>query len=125
MCIKNNHACLHVKGGILFFKYKDHTHIGLRQAIEIVSARMQLQKGVSYPILCDIRGIKVIDKDARRYLAKEGSLYSKAVALIVDTPVSESISNLFLKTNNPSVPTKIFKNEEEGLQFLESYKEHE
>ncbi|MCX2680638.1 hypothetical protein OOZ15_11855 [Galbibacter sp. EGI 63066] len=120
-CIENSYAYISIQGGILFFEYKDQVTIGLQQAIEVVATRIKLQNGIPYPILCDIRGIKNIDKDARRYLSTEGSLLSKAVALISDTPLSHIVSELYVKNNNPPVPTKVFNEMEEGLAYLKSF----
>ncbi|MCX2681938.1 hypothetical protein OOZ15_18450 [Galbibacter sp. EGI 63066] len=121
-CIENSCAYISLEGGILFFKYKDQVTIGLKQAIEVVAARMKLQRGIAYPILCDINGIMEVDRDARKYLAIEGALLSKAIALITDNPVSERISNMYVKNYIPNVPVKICKDQEEGLKFLSFYK---
>ena len=121
--VESDLVSLCVKGGILFFKYKDQIHLGLQQAIEIVATRMKLQRGVPYPILCDISGVMDVDSEARRYLAVEGALLSKAIAFITDKPISERISHMFLKNYSAKFPVKVFKSKEEALKFLDLYKQ--
>lgn len=121
-CIENSYAYISLEGGILFFKYKNQVTIGLQQAMEVVADRMKLQRGIPYPILCDIKGVMEVDRDARKYLAIEGTLLSRAIALITGNPVSERISNMYVKNYIPNVPVKICKDQEEGLKFLSLYK---
>lgn len=111
-----------LKSGILFFKYKDHIRIGLKQAVEVVNTRLKLQEGIAYPILCDISGVREVDKDARNYLATEGSLFSKAIAFITDKPVSAQISKMFITNYTPPIPIRICQNKEEALDFLNAFK---
>ncbi len=115
---ENEYAEYCIDNGVVLFVYKQNIAIELAGAMEIVSDRLKLQKGKAYPILCDIRGIKDINKDARRYLATEGSLLTKAVAFISDTPLSQMLTDLYLIANIPPIPTKVVGNELEGMEFL-------
>ena len=94
----------------------------LSEAVCVVKDRLDLQKGQFMPVLCDIRQIKEINKAARVYLSIEGSAFIKAVAFIVDSPVSESLSSFYIHTNRPSIPTRSFNNVQEALKYLEAYK---
>ncbi|MCM5663653.1 DUF7793 family protein [Galbibacter mesophilus] len=119
--MENDYANLWIKDGILYFKYKDHVHIDLKKSIEIVSARLALQKGLEYPILSDITGVRELSKDARSYLASEGSVLSKAVAFVTNRPVSGRISKMFVENYRPSVPVKICNSTEEAITFLKTF----
>lgn len=121
MNIENNFASFWVQSGILFFKYKEDVVIDLAAAIQIVTDRLQLQKGKSYPILCDTRGVKSIDMNARRYLAGEGSVFIKAVALVQDNPLSRIFSEIYVQGNKPPIPIKICNGTDEALSFLHGY----
>lgn len=118
MKIENDYASLWIENNLLFFIYKEHVDIDLKAAIKIVEDRLKIQNGLSYPILCDIRGIRNINIEARDYLASEGSLYSTAVALISNTPLSDILSAMYVANSSPKVPTKVFTNYDEGLQYL-------
>ncbi len=119
--IVNDYATYKIDNGILFFTYKENIILRLAEAIEIVTERIAFQNGKAYPILCDIRGIKHIDKDARRYLSTEGAQLTKAVAFISDNPLSHILSNVYLKANTPPNPIKVVGTELEGIKFLSDY----
>ncbi|TXG39577.1 DUF7793 family protein [Seonamhaeicola maritimus] len=107
--------------GILHIVYHQGVSIDLDAAIQVVKDRLLLQEGQSFPILCDIRGIKIINKPARAYVAIEGSTLIKAVAVIVEPPVSEMLSELYIRTSTPPIPTQSFEHIEDALLFLNKY----
>ncbi len=119
--IKNEYAKFWIENDILFYVYKNGVEITLEVAIQIVKDRILFQQGKSYVMLCDIRGIKKVDKNARDYLATEGSVLLKAVALLSNTPLSEIISDFYVKTSPPSIVTKEFNDYEEALSYLNAY----
>lgn len=119
--LENDFARYRLRNGILYFDYKENVIMHLEEAIKIVDDRLRLQEGKPYPILCNTRGIKSIDKDARWYLATEGSQLAIAVALIRDTPLSRLLAEMYMLGSIPSVPTTIVDNETEGLEFLIKY----
>jgi hypothetical protein len=118
---ENEYAEYCIDNGVVRFIYKQNIAIQLAGAMEIVSDRLQLQNGKAYPILCDIRGIKDINKDARSYLATEGSTLTKAVAFISDNPLSHILTDVYIMANMPPTPTKVVSNELEGMEFLSKF----
>jgi len=121
MNIENNFASFWIQKGILYFKYKEDVDIDLAAALQIVTDRLQLQKGKTYPILCDTRGVKSIDKNARRYLASEGAIFIKALALVCENPLSRIFSEIYIQGNTPPIPAKICNDTKEALSFLHGY----
>ncbi|CAD5268119.1 MULTISPECIES: hypothetical protein [unclassified Imperialibacter] len=120
--IENEFASFFLKDGILHFIYKPNTELNLDAAKKVVEDRKTIQKGKSYPVLCDIRGLKDVDKVARDFLAKEGSSLVDAVALVVDSPAYEFMANFYLKVSKPDVPTKMFSSIEEALEYIKKFK---
>ncbi len=120
--IENIYSELWIKDDILFFSYKDNVTIDLSAAKMIVKDRLYLQQGKVMPVLCDMRGIAEIDKAARDYLALEGSLLIKIVALVVSPPISQLISMFYLKTSAPALTTKVFTNRDDAIAFLKQDK---
>jgi hypothetical protein len=118
---ENDFAQFWIEEGIVFFVYKPNTSIDLDAAKKIVNDRIEFQKRIEYPIFCDIRSMKNADKAARDYLAKEGSSYTKGVAVIVDSPMTKIIGNFYLGLNKPVAPTKMFTAKEEALAFLKQF----
>lgn len=120
---ENEYAEYGIENGVVRFIYKQNLTIQLAGAMKIVSDRLQLQNGKAYPILCDIRGIKDVTKDARSFLANEGSVLTKAVAFISDNPLSHILTDLYILANMPPVPTKVVSDELEGMEFLSEFME--
>lgn len=120
--IENDYAKFWIEKDILFFVYKNGVTIDLKASMEIVKDRLLLQQGKSFLIFCDIRGIKTIDKNARNYLAIEGSVLIEAVAVLSNTPLTITISDFYIKTSVPSITTKEFIEKSDAFLFLNSYK---
>ena len=115
---ENEYATYHIQDDILHMVYKSRTSINLPMAIRIVEDRLVLQEGLSYKILCDIRGICQIDKAARDYLAIEGSVLVSATAFLVEPTVTRAISEFYLLVNNPPVPSRTFTELEAAKTYL-------
>jgi hypothetical protein len=118
---ENNYARFWISDGILFFEYKPNTIIDLKTAQCVVTDRIHFQNERSYPVLCDIRGIVSTDKAGRDYLAQSGSILTQAVGLLVDEKVILTISTFYLQISKPTVPTKIFTNEDDALVYLKQF----
>lgn len=118
---ENQYAKFWISNGILIFEYKPNTILDLEATQRIVADRIHFQNEVSYPVLCDVRGIVNTDKSGRDYLAQSGSVLTKAVALIVQQKVSITISNFYLRISKPTVPTRLFNNQKEALDYLQQF----
>ncbi|NDP27743.1 MAG: hypothetical protein GZ087_10005 [Flavobacterium sp.] len=118
---ENEFARFWIEGTILYFIYKDSVNINLAAAECIVADRIQFQNDVAYPVFCDARGIVSMDKPARDYLAKSGSLLTKAVGLLVSEQVSVMVSYFYLKINKPNVPTRLFTDQLAAIVFISNY----
>lgn len=118
---ENDYATFWIEAGVVYFVYKANTSIDLNAAKQILRDRITFQGEVDYPIYCDIRGMRRADKEARDFLAKEGSSYTKAVAIIVDSPMTKIIGNFYLGLNKPTAPTKMFTEKQEALEYLKQF----
>ncbi|MDX1829311.1 MAG: hypothetical protein R3342_07175 [Lutibacter sp.] len=118
---ENEYAKFWVNNQILFFEYKPDLVIDLKAAQQIVKDRITFQNEVTYPIFCDIRGVVYFNKASRDYLAKSGSILTKAVGILVHQKVSKAISSFYLEISKPTVPTKLFEDKSKALQFLSNY----
>jgi len=116
---ENTYAVYLLTEDLLHIIYKKVPGINLKAAQLIVKDRMELQEGKTMPVLCDIREVRNIDKAARDYLALDGSLWVKKLALLVDPPVTDMISSIYLDTHAHKVPTRTFSNTSEALAYLE------
>lgn len=105
---------------LLYFIYKPIPHLDLGIAKSIVSSRILFQESQSYLIFCDTGGIVDSSKAARDYLAQEGSLLAKAIAIYDQRGIGEFMLNYYLLRNKPLVPTEFFMDREEAVAFLKS-----
>ena len=88
----------------------------------IVSHRITFQEDEAYPIFCDTRGLSDSSKEARDFLALEGSILTKAIALYDDRNVAKFMLDYYHLRNRPIVPSFSFNQRESALEFLEGYK---
>ncbi|MFD2586051.1 hypothetical protein ACFSQJ_03870 [Croceitalea marina] len=115
---ENEYATYHIQESILHIVYKSKVTIDLPAAVRIVQDRLRLQEGLSYKVLCDIRGIYEVDKPARDYLAIEGSTMVTKVAYLIEPTISKAISEFYLRITNPPIPSKVFFSAEDARLFL-------
>lgn len=118
----NSYATFWVDDGILNFIYHPEVVLDITAAETVVADRIKFQEGKEYPVFCDTRGIKDTEKAARDFLAKEGSLLALAVAFLVNPPISQAITDFYIRTNKPITPTKIFSEKYEAIKFLQAFR---
>ncbi|OBX25801.1 hypothetical protein A9996_07670 [Gelidibacter algens] len=120
MPFQNDFATYEFNDGILHVRYK-HIVLEHNAALCIVRDRLEIQKGLGMPVLCDIRAVREITKSARSYFSFEGSTLLTAVAFVVGPPVSKSLSSYYLHTNPHAVPSKIFVDIDTAVKFLKTF----
>jgi hypothetical protein len=118
---ENEYASFWIEADIVYFVYKPNVVVSLEAARKIVEDRVRFQDREDFPIYCDIRGMKSADKEARNYLAKEGSSYARAVAVVVDSPMSKIIGNIYLGLNKPITPSRLFTDEKDAVEYLKQF----
>lgn len=111
--------------GILTAVFKKGSTIDITTAREVVRTRLRFTGDENYPTI--IKGGLGISftKEARDFLSSdEGVQGIAAAALIADNFLTSTLANFFLKVTvqKPKVPTRIFKNEEKALEWLNQYK---
>lgn len=118
---ENDFAIYLMTDELLHIIYKKVHCVDLMAAQLVVRDRMQIQEGKEMPVLCDIRELRTINKAARDYLALEGSLWVKALALLIDPPVTDDLSTFYLNIHPSKIPTASFTTKSEALAFLHAY----
>jgi hypothetical protein len=68
-----------------------------------------------------MRGMHTSTKEAGDYFANEGTNLVKAVALIIGTPLTNMMGNIFFKICKQKVPLKLFPNEKKAIDWLKLY----
>ncbi|MBC7000467.1 hypothetical protein [Cytophaga sp. FL35] len=118
---ENEYAVYSIEKNIVHIAYKPGIAINRTAAVQIVKDRIAFQEEQSYPILCDIRQLRKIDKPARDYLALEGSTLVKALAFMIDSPVTDAMIQFYIRTNHSSIPTASFYQKEKAIGFLQRF----
>jgi hypothetical protein len=94
--------------------------IVLEDAIAATEAVTQLTGGRRSPMLVDLHDASRQDRAALREFARRGDVVS-AIALIVGTPLSRMMGNLFVSMSKPLFPTRLFDNEASALAWLQPF----
>lgn len=108
--------------GICRTKTKPQAEIDIEEALENSKAVNSFYTEKKYPLLVDARDIKSITKEARKQFAvndRDTGIIS--FALIVKSPLSRVIGNFFMGLNKPSIPARLFDNEEEAILWLKKF----
>ena len=121
VAIENEFAKFWIDDGIMHFVYNQGLVIDLPTAKKIVADRIRCQNNIPYPAFADCRGLKEINREARDYLAKQGSDLVIACALLSGSIVHRTIGNFYLTLNKPSIPTKLFTEKAEALNWLQQF----
>lgn len=96
--------------------------VTLDEAKENSEAVMSLE-GEKYPLLVNTCGIKSITKEARDHFAVNNRATKiTAMAIVIDSPLTKTVGNFFMKFSKPSVPSKLFSTEETAIEWLNNYK---
>lgn len=103
---------------IVHIIYKKGVEIDLGASKQIVRDRLMFQEERAYPVLCDIRQLRKVDKPARDYLALEGSQLVNALAFVIEPPVTDAMTQFYLKTNHPDIPTAAFRDLAKAVAYL-------
>ena len=106
--------------GIVEIRWVPGTTALLEDATAALEALAQLAGGRRSRLLVDMRDTGSQDRPTRAEWARRGDLLS-AVALIVGTPLSRLVGNLFINMSRPPTPTRLFDNEASAVAWLKAF----
>ena len=119
---ENGYGIYWKEDDILFFEFKNNAVIDLPAAQQIIADRLQTQQEKPFSVLCIMNGVVNINKAARDYFAQQGSVLIKAVAIVANQgSFAFLMSSFYVRVNKPQVPTKVFSDKSNALQFLKSF----
>jgi hypothetical protein len=114
---------LWLEDGILYFEYFPGVEISMEDAIEISERQRQLIEGKRRPVLGDISQVRSISREARTYFASDDfQETNSALALLVNSPVSKVIGNMFIGFSKTIFPTRLFTSRSKALEWLQAFK---
>jgi hypothetical protein len=106
--------------GIVHVVWAPRTTPLLQDAIATQEAMAKVTGGRRAPLVVDMRDTGPQDRQTRAEWARPTGLLS-AVALIVGSPLSRIMGNLFLRMNKPAFPVQLFDNEESAIAWLKGF----
>ncbi len=121
--LENDFCQMWLSNGIMILEYKPKLVINLHVAKQILSDRLKLANGVTRPLLLDARNFISMDRASMKfYKTKETIQYINASAFISGSALGSLAGNIFLTMERPLVPTKLFTNGKNALEWLEKFK---
>lgn len=91
-------------------------------ATEVINAVRDVSGGKRVPVLADIREMKKLSREARKYFGgPKVAIVQSATALLIDSGVSAVIGNFSLQVDRQTLPTRLFTSEAKALAWLEAF----
>ena len=107
-----------LEDGIMRCVNKTSESHGIEDAIENVLAADKISNGSSYLMIADIRKVKRVSLEARKYYTSKANKNVIACVFLVSSPVSSIIGRVFLGINRPSFPVWLTRTEDEAIKWL-------
>ena len=106
--------------GIVVVTWVPQVTANLEDAIACVEAMARLPGGRRCPLLVNMLDTCPQDRKTRAVWTRRSDLLS-AVGLVVGTPLSRMVGNLFLTVSRPPFPIRLFDNEESAVAWLKDF----
>ncbi len=119
--VKTPYMKIWMEENILRCIFTEQLEMDLEIAKHCVATRIAFSEGKSHLCLIDMRELKSTTKEAREYMGVEGAKLITAGALLIGSPLTRMLGNIFLTINKPNVPTKLFTDETEAKEWLKQY----
>lgn len=121
--VETEHYIIWLENGITHLVYKPGFVVTLDIAKQIVKKRIEVSGGITRPAFIDITRMVAVNKEARKYLAREeAARHISAGAIYLDNYVHYLAGRVFLNIDKPNIPSKLFTCKEKALRWLEPYK---
>ncbi|MBK6835697.1 MAG: hypothetical protein IPG89_16040 [Bacteroidetes bacterium] len=105
--------------GIIHVFYKEHTELDVKLQLEMLDVYIELCENKPYPFIFEAEEYITVTKEARdNALSLEDKSPLAVSAILVKNLAHKLIADFYLKFNKPRRPYKVFKNFEEGLDWL-------
>ena len=120
---QNEEVEIWLEKGIIHSVLAPSVVLTLESAKKTVAERLKISNSQTHPILIDARRAKSMTKEAREYLASPEAIKGiSAGAFVIENPLVEFIVKVWLIAFKPKVPSKLFKEKQKALEWLEQFK---
>lgn len=114
-------AFLEFQDKILYIKVRKNVVFNRDTVKEHLKAQEELVGNIDYAVLVDISNQTDANpsKESRLMLARHNPPNKKAIAIISDGgKTQQTFINTYIKVDDPTLPTKLFKDESEAIKWL-------
>lgn len=119
---RRTRTCGFRRDRIILARFHPGAEVSADDARENLAVTRELTGGQRMPVLVDLRRVRSQSAEARALFAgPEATAVSAAVALLIGSPLSRVVGNFYLGFNRPEVPTRLFTDETEAMQWLEGF----
>jgi len=107
--------------GIFISRMKENAMESLEDAYENGKTLLNLKGGdPKLPILVDFSKAAGQESGARKFYAENSGKWCTKAAILVSSPVSKVMGNIYMGLNKPIVPTRLFTQESEAIAWLKA-----
>lgn len=105
--------------GFVVARVDQGMEMSLEDAEDAVRVTFEVAGEKRLPVLVDLRGIRYQSRQARDYLSSsEMEKMFAAVALLIESPVSQVVGNFFMRLRQQPIPTRLFLDEQLAVDWL-------
>ena len=110
--------------GLVIVRINAEAHQSLDDAKANLAAAVAETAGKRRPLLIDMRTAKPLDADARHHYSGVTLVeYFSALALLIEgSPFGRMMGNVYLRIARPGIPTQLFSDEGQAIEWLSSYR---
>ena len=121
--LDNSYTELRLEKGIMHSTFKPDLVINVKIAKALVKERLRVSNEKDQLLLFDISNLVSVDLEALQYLSTEEAIkHIKAGAIYSRNPISQFAGKLFIDTNRPKPPAKLFDDKVEAIEWLNQFK---
>lgn len=112
--------------GIIIAVGETHSIHTLEHALENHAINFKVAAGIPRPFLIDITKVKAMSREAREFYAgPEPAKFLTAVAIVTRSNIGKIVANFFIGLTKPRLPTRMFTDHAEAMQWLTPYIQNE
>lgn len=111
-----------LQGNIVKMQFKQDIEVGIEDIRQNHKAAQKISKRKKHLVLLDARGFMTGSDKAKAFCASQSPLtYRIAVAVLVDSLAVRLRCNAFIQFNKPKVPTRVFSEEQQAMDWLKEF----
>jgi hypothetical protein len=117
-------STLWLDGDIVIIQIKQGAELGISDIKEMSEISKQLWESKKVKVFSDMRGIKSITREARKFSTAQNSEFKDSVvasAILINNYISKSVGNMILKVDKPPYPTRLFTDTAEAEKWLKKF----